>query len=198
MTFGRRQPASAVVENLSHLVAIPVAAGVLAPWGIDLPMAAGAVAMSLSTILVAVNAAPPAFEVSRGQPRHPDTGSRARPSLKLQDTPGGYTICLMVSRRSRTLKVLNDAFVPDERKAEVRKRLARLKGQVEGIERMLDQNRPCVEILTQISAAQEALRGAGRVMVRNYLERCASAGIRAGREREVYDEVMNVIFKLTR
>ena len=96
------------------------------------------------------------------------------------------------------MKVLNDAFVPDERKAEVRKRLARLRGQVEGIERMLDQNRPCVEILTQISAAQEALRGAGRVMVRNYLERCASAGIKAGREREVYDEMMNVIFKLTR
>jgi CsoR family transcriptional regulator, copper-sensing transcriptional repressor len=98
----------------------------------------------------------------------------------------------------RTLKVLNEAFVLDDRKAEIRKRLARLKGQVEGVERMLDQNRPCVEILTQISAAQEALRGAGRVMVRNYLERCASAGIKAGREQEVYDEVMDVIFKVTR
>ena len=50
-----------MVENLVwatgyNLVAIPVAAGVLVPWGIDLPMAAGAVAMSLSTIIVAVNA----------------------------------------------------------------------------------------------------------------------------------------------
>ena len=104
----------------------------------------------------------------------------------------------MASRRSRTLKVLNDAFVPDERKAEVRKRLARLKGQVEGIERMLDQNRPCVEILTQISAAQEALRGASRVMVRNYLEKCATTAIREGREQEVYDEVMDLVFKVTR
>jgi len=42
------------------------------------------------------------------------------------------------------------------------------------------------------------LRGAGRIVVRNYLERCASAGIKAGREQEVYDEVMDVIFKLTR
>jgi Cu2+-exporting ATPase len=33
-----------------------VAAGLLIPWGIDLPMAAGAVAMSLSTIIVAANA----------------------------------------------------------------------------------------------------------------------------------------------
>jgi P-type Cu2+ transporter len=39
-----------------NLVAIPVAAGVLVPWGFDLPMAAGAVAMSLSTIIVAANA----------------------------------------------------------------------------------------------------------------------------------------------
>lgn len=105
----------------------------------------------------------------------------------------------MVKRvRGQALRIVNGEFVPDDRKSDVRKRLARLKGQVAGIERMLDQNRPCVEILTQIAAAQEALRGTGRVMARNYLERCASAGIKAGREQEVYDEVMNVIFKLTR
>ena len=96
------------------------------------------------------------------------------------------------------LRVLGEVFVPDERKAEVRRRLARAKGQVEGIDRMLSQDRPCMEILTQIAAAQEALRGAGRVIVRNYLERCASAAIKAGREQEVYDELMDVIFKLTR
>jgi Cu2+-exporting ATPase len=50
-----------MVQNLIwatgyNLVAIPVAAGVLVPWGIDLPMALGAVAMSASTIIVAANA----------------------------------------------------------------------------------------------------------------------------------------------
>jgi Cu2+-exporting ATPase len=39
-----------------NVVAIPVAAGILVPWGVDLPMALGAVLMSLSTIIVAVNA----------------------------------------------------------------------------------------------------------------------------------------------
>jgi DNA-binding FrmR family transcriptional regulator len=103
-----------------------------------------------------------------------------------------------VAGKSVPLRVLGEVFVPDERKAEVRRRLARAKGQVEGVDRMLSQDRPCLEILTQIAAAQEALRGAGRVIVRNYLERCASAAIKAGREQEVYDELMNVIFKLTR
>jgi Cu2+-exporting ATPase len=50
-----------MIENLAwgagyNLVAIPVAAGLLVPWGIDLPMAVGAVAMSASTIIVAANA----------------------------------------------------------------------------------------------------------------------------------------------
>jgi Cu2+-exporting ATPase len=50
-----------MVQNLVwatgyNLIAIPVAAGVLVPWGIDLPMAVGAIAMSLSTIIVAANA----------------------------------------------------------------------------------------------------------------------------------------------
>ncbi len=52
---------SKMVQNLVwatgyNLVAIPVAAGVLVPWGIDLPMAIGAIAMSVSTIVVAANA----------------------------------------------------------------------------------------------------------------------------------------------
>ena len=50
-----------MVQNLAwatayNLVAIPVAAGILVPWGLDLPMAVGAIAMSASTIIVAANA----------------------------------------------------------------------------------------------------------------------------------------------
>jgi Cu2+-exporting ATPase len=50
-----------MIENLVwatgyNVLAIPVAAGVLVPWGIDLPMAVGAIAMSVSTIVVAANA----------------------------------------------------------------------------------------------------------------------------------------------
>jgi Cu2+-exporting ATPase len=50
-----------------NLVAIPVAAGVLVPWGIDLPMSVGAIAMSLSTIIVATNA-----QLLRGVKVRPD------------------------------------------------------------------------------------------------------------------------------
>jgi len=105
---------------------------------------------------------------------------------------------VIVSRKAIPLRLLEDTFVPDERKAELRKRLKRLRGQVAGVERMLDENRPCMDILTQVSAAQEALRGFSRVMVLNYLEKCATDALKQGRQREVYDDLMKVIFRLAR
>ena len=58
-----------------NVLAIPVAAGVLVPWGIDLPMAAGAIAMSLSTIIVAANA-----QLLRRLRLRPVTESTTRPA----------------------------------------------------------------------------------------------------------------------
>ena len=100
--------------------------------------------------------------------------------------------------RSTPLPVLDKVFVPDARKQEVRRRLKRARGQVDGIERMLGENRPCAEILQQIAAAQEALRAAGKVMVRNYMESCATEGIKAGRGNEVYDEFLEIIYRMVR
>ena len=105
----------------------------------------------------------------------------------------------MASMRQRAaLPIVETVFVPDARKADLRVRLRRIRGQIEGLERMLDQNRPCVEILTQIASAQEALRGASRQMTRNYLEQCASRAIKEGRQEEVFDELLEIIFKLGR
>jgi len=100
--------------------------------------------------------------------------------------------------RPLILPVVERAFVPDERKGEIRNRLRRIRGQVEGIDRMLAEDRSCLELLTQVAAVQEALRGVSRLVVRNYLERCASTAIRTGKGDAVYDELTDVVFKLTR
>ena len=96
------------------------------------------------------------------------------------------------------LRLLTETYVPDERKAVLRKRLKRVQGQVSGIGRMLDENRACTDILVQVTAAQEALRGFSRVMVLNYLEKCATDALKEGRQDDVYDDLMKVIFKLAR
>ena len=101
-------------------------------------------------------------------------------------------------RKTIPLRLLTETYVPDGRKAELRKRLKRGQGQVSGIRRMLDDNRPCMDILVQVTAAQEALRGFSRVMVLNYLEKCARDAVKEGRQEDVYDDLMKVIFKLAR
>lgn len=100
--------------------------------------------------------------------------------------------------RETSLPALDRIFVPDERKTAIRRRLKRARGQVDGVERMLEANRPCREILQQIAAAQEALRAASKLMVRNYVESCVTQGIKAGREREIYDEFLDVIYRMVR
>jgi Cu2+-exporting ATPase len=72
---------SKMIQNLVwatgyNLVAIPVAAGLLVPWGIDLPMAVGAIAMSVSTIVVAANAQ----LLRRLRLRRDSVGSRLQPA----------------------------------------------------------------------------------------------------------------------
>src|SRR5262244_2699705 len=103
-----------------------------------------------------------------------------------------------MGERAASLPVVAHVFVPDERKAEVHRRLKRARGQVDGIERMLDANRPCRDILQQIAAAQEALRAASKLMVRNYLESCVTRGIKTGREKEISEEFLDVIYQMVR
>ena len=62
--------------------------------------------------------------------------------------------------------------LPDHVVGDVRKRLRRVAGQVQGIERMLDEGRECREIVTQISAATKALEQAGFQLVAAGLTYC--------------------------
>ena len=79
-----------------------------------------------------------------------------------------------------------------ERRAEVLLRLAKAAGQVQGVARMVTDDRYCVDVLTQISAAQKALDGAAKVITRNYLERCVTDAITGG-DPLIYDELMKVL-----
>jgi len=79
-----------------------------------------------------------------------------------------------------------------------RRRLASIEGQVRGLSRMVEEGRYCVDILTQLAAVQEGLRGVGKIIMRNYLENCATQAIRERQDPEIYDELMEVIYKYVR
>jgi DNA-binding FrmR family transcriptional regulator len=90
--------------------------------------------------------------------------------------------------------------VDPEVKAANLKRLRRIEGQVRGLQKMVEEDRYCAEILTQISSVHEALRGVGRELMRNHLRHCASAAIRVGGEQAdaMYDELVDLMYTYSR
>ena len=80
------------------------------------------------------------------------------------------------------------------------KRLRRIEGQVRGLQRMVEEDRYCADVLTQISSVQEALRAVGRELMRNHLKHCATHAIRQGEEsaEAMYDELIELVYKHSR
>jgi DNA-binding FrmR family transcriptional regulator len=75
-------------------------------------------------------------------------------------------------------------------------RLRRIEGQVGGLVRMVEQERYCVDILTQIRAARAALRRVEEAVLRDHVEHCVALAIRSGdpteQEKKV-DELLDVL-----
>lgn len=80
------------------------------------------------------------------------------------------------------------------------KRLRRVEGQVRGLQQMVEDERYCADVLTQIASVHEALRAAGRELMRNHLRHCATAAINSGEEsaEEMYDELLELMYRRVR
>ena len=93
-----------------------------------------------------------------------------------------------------------ELILPAARK-EAAERLNRIEGQIKGIKKMVEEGRYCIEVLGQISAVHEALRGVGKLIMRNYLENCVTSSLRSGNKvkaKETYGELMEVIYKFAK
>jgi DNA-binding FrmR family transcriptional regulator len=78
------------------------------------------------------------------------------------------------------------------------KRLRRIEGQVRGLQKMVEEDRYCADIIVQIASVQEALRSVGRALLKNHLHHCAAQAIRHGNEDEasaMYDELLELVYK---
>lgn len=80
------------------------------------------------------------------------------------------------------------------------KRLRRIEGQIRGLQKMVDEDRYCADIMTQISSVHEALRSVGRELMRNHLKHCAATAIAAGSDKAdaMYDELLDLMYKHVR
>ena len=79
-------------------------------------------------------------------------------------------------------------------------RLKRIEGQVRGVQKMIEEDRYCADVLGQISSIHEALRGVGRELMRNHLRHCAAAAFKAGGEQAdvASEELVELMYRNAR
>lgn len=88
---------------------------------------------------------------------------------------------------------------PDIRE-QAKKRIRRISGQVTGIERMVEADRYCVDVLLQVAAVRAALDGVGKLILRSHVETCVADALISERpkdRKQKIDEIMEVFSKFS-
>jgi DNA-binding FrmR family transcriptional regulator len=91
--------------------------------------------------------------------------------------------------------------VQSNAKASILKRLQRVEGQVRGLARMIDEDRYCIDVVTQLSAVRAALRGVEDEILRDHAGHCIEHAIASGNktdQRRKVAELMDVLKRSAR
>jgi DNA-binding FrmR family transcriptional regulator len=83
-------------------------------------------------------------------------------------------------------------------KDQLNKRLRRIEGQVRGIQRMVDEDRYCIDVLTQITAIQAALDKVALGLLDDHAKHCIVEGHASGTPEQLSDELMGAVGRLLR
>jgi CsoR family transcriptional regulator, copper-sensing transcriptional repressor len=82
-------------------------------------------------------------------------------------------------------------------KEQVKARLKRIEGQIRGVQKMVDEDRYCIDVLTQVSAAKAALDAVALALLQDHTEHCVAEAIRSGdgaaKIRELNDAVERLV-----
>jgi CsoR family transcriptional regulator, copper-sensing transcriptional repressor len=83
------------------------------------------------------------------------------------------------------------------KKKELQDRLRRIEGQVRGLQRMVEEDQYCIDILTQLSSVQAALRAVGMGLLDDHVRHCVRESIERGEGEEKVEELMTAVVRLT-
>jgi CsoR family transcriptional regulator, copper-sensing transcriptional repressor len=87
-------------------------------------------------------------------------------------------------------------YVKDKQQIEAR--LSRIEGQVRGLRKMVEEDRYCIDVLTQVSAVQSALESVALLLLRDHTEHCVAEAIRSGEGGEKVRELSEAVERLVR
>ena len=77
-------------------------------------------------------------------------------------------------------------------------RLRRIEGQIRGLQKMVDEDRYCIDVVTQVNAARAGLESVALMLLRDHTEHCVSEAIRAGEGRAKVRELSEAVERLVK
>lgn len=84
-------------------------------------------------------------------------------------------------------------MLDDKEKNDLKQRLKKVSGQINGIDKMLDEGRYCVDILQQVLAARAALNKVGLIILESHAKSCVVKAVKEDRANQSIDELMSVL-----
>ena len=106
------------------------------------------------------------------------------PTRALQHTPRWYSTGDMTG------------YVQDKQQIEAR--LSRIEGQVRGLRKMVDEDRYCMDVLTQVSAVHSALQSVALLLLRDHTQHCVAEAIQSGEGSDKVRELSEAVERLVR
>lgn len=83
-------------------------------------------------------------------------------------------------------------------RANVIRRLRKVEGQIKGIQRMVEEEKFCGDILIQVAAARAALNSVGGLVLENYMENCLEEYLRGNSEEDALKQLVDIMKKYTK
>jgi DNA-binding FrmR family transcriptional regulator len=77
-------------------------------------------------------------------------------------------------------------------KQKINNRLKRIEGQIRGIQKMVEEDQYCIDVITQSSAIRNALKGLEDVLLEGHLSTCVVNQIKGGKQKKAVDEILKV------
>ena len=87
-------------------------------------------------------------------------------------------------------------MINEEVKQDALTRLKKIEGQIRGIMKMVENEKYCIDIINQVTAAEKALSGVSRIIMKRHVESCVASAISLGQGQEAINELVDTIYKI--
>ncbi|MBU1168334.1 MAG: metal-sensitive transcriptional regulator [Proteobacteria bacterium] len=89
-------------------------------------------------------------------------------------------------------------MISEEVKHDAMTRLKKVEGQIRGIMKMVENEKYCIDIINQITAAEKALKGVSRIIMKRHVESCVASAISLGQGKDAINELVDTIYKVSK